>query len=104
MPKYAPGPSYSFINVPGSPGCNYCKNGALKFMYVERSMFSYMHLCTSTLNEFTGKWMTLERKTAVFTLRTFNEERPKLQKVRKYTTKALGLRTFSSLGGTIASA
>ena len=49
-----------------------------------------------------GKWMTLERKTAVFTLRTSDEERLKLRKVSKYTTKALGT-YISSLGG-VASA
>ena len=46
--------------------------------------------------------MTLERKTAVLTLRTSDEERLKLQKVSKYTTKALGT-YMSSLGG-VASA
>ena len=65
-------------------------------------MFPYTRPCTPTLNEFTGKWMTLERKTAVFTLRTSDEERLKLRKVSKYTTKALG-RYISSLGG-VASA
>ena len=47
--------------------------------------------------------MTMERKTAVFTLRTSDEERLKLRKVSsKYTTKALDT-YISSLGG-VASA
>ena len=46
--------------------------------------------------------MTVERKTAVSTLRTSDEERLKLRKVSKYTTKALGTYIFS-LGG-VASA
>ena len=47
-----------------------------------------------------GKLMSLERKTAVFTLRTSDEERLKLRKVSKYTTKGTYI---SSLGG-VASA
>ena len=46
--------------------------------------------------------MTLERKTAVFTLRISDEERMKLRKVSKYTTKTLG-KYISNLGG-VASA
>ena len=84
------------------PGCIFCINGVLKFTYVEHSMFPYTHPCTPTLNEFIGKWMTFERKTAVFMLRTSDEERLKLRKVRNYTTKALSMYT-SSLGG-VASA
>lgn len=62
MPNYAPGPT----RVARTPGCNFCRNGALKFMYIERSMFPYNLLCTFTLNEFAGKMDDLGKKDGGF--------------------------------------
>ena len=56
----------------------------------DMSMCNPAPLSLAALMNLPGKWMNLERKTAVFTLRTSDEERLKLRKVSKYTTKALG--------------
>ena len=105
MPKYAPGLRYNFINVHGSSG-----RQAAIFVETERGSSRTLNLqcfrvCVRArplLMNLPRKWMMLERTTAVFTLRTSDEERLKLRRVSKYTTKALGT-YITSLGG-VASA
>ena len=58
-------------------------------------MFPYTRLCTPTLNEFAGKMDDIGKKDSGFHA---GEERLKLRKVSKYTTKALGI-YICSLGG-----